>query len=191
MAIDKKGAFEQQATLIFIDESGFTERPPVRRTWAPRGMTPVIRYHFNWDKLNAIGAIACKPNGQDTRLLLHLQEESVTAQSSVDFLERLHQDIAGMVVVLWDGLPAHRSKLVKEYIVNNRHWLQLERFPAYAPELDPVEYLWAAVKGKDVANFCADTLGQIGDKLRQAADRVQNTDGMLYHFLVAAKLYGK
>jgi transposase len=191
LAIDKKGAFDQQATLIFIDESGFTERPSVRRTWAPRGVTPVIRHRFNWDKLNAIGAIACKPNGEDTRLLLHLQESSIDAQSVVAFLERLHQDVPGRIVLLWDGLPAHRSKIVKDYIAANQDWLQVERFPAYAPEVDPVEYLWATVKGKDVANFCPDTIGQIRNKLLDAAQRVRDANRMLYNFLVAAQLYGK
>jgi transposase len=191
MALDKKGAFEQQATLIFVDESGFTERPSVRRTWAPRGITPVIHHRFNWDKLNAIGAIACKPSGEDARLLLHLQEDSVNAQSLVAFLERLHRDVPGPIVLLWDGLPAHRSRIVKAFIADNQDWLKVERFPAYAPELDPVEFLWSTVKGKDVANFCPDTLGQIRDKLLQAADRVQDTDRMLYDFLLAAQLYGK
>jgi transposase len=37
--------------------------------------------------------------------------------------------------------------------------------PPYAPELNPVEYLWAWLKRHALANFCPDTL----DELKQAA----------------------
>jgi hypothetical protein len=48
--------------LVFIDESGLSERPTRVRTWAPRGQTPVLQYHFNWNQLSVIaGCVASSP----------------------------------------------------------------------------------------------------------------------------------
>jgi transposase len=189
VARDKKGARKRAATIVFVDESGFTQRPSVRRTWAPKGQTPIIRHHFNWKRLNAIGAIACRPDGTEARMLLHLQEESVVSESIVSYLDLLKQQIAGPVMLLWDGLPAHRSKVVREHIEQQREWLTVERLPAYAPELNPVEYFWSAVKGKDVANFCAHTIGQIKDELQRARERIEQDD-IVDGFLRASRLFG-
>ena len=50
--------------------------------------------------------------------------------------------LPGRLLVIWDGLPAHRSRLVQHWVAGQRARLELERLPAYAPELNPVEYLW-------------------------------------------------
>jgi hypothetical protein len=42
-------------TIVFIDESGLSQRPHRCRTWAPRGQTPVLQYHWNW-KTNSAAA---------------------------------------------------------------------------------------------------------------------------------------
>src|SRR5439155_814996 len=52
----KKNARRRRAWIVFQDESGVSQRPPVRRTWAPRGETPVLIHAFNWAKLSlAVG----------------------------------------------------------------------------------------------------------------------------------------
>jgi transposase len=190
LARDKKGAFERAATIVFVDESGFSQRPSVRRTWAPKGQTPIIRHHFNWKRLNAIGALVCRADGTQPQVLLHLQEESVVSESIISFVDRLKEQIPGPVVLLWDGLPAHRSKVVKAHIEQQWEWLTVERLPAYAPELNPVEYFWSAIKGKDVANFCACTIGQIKDELERARDRIDR-DCIAHGFLRASRLYSQ
>src|SRR5207244_3486540 len=53
----KKNAAAQGQTIVFVDESGLTERPHRCRTWSPRGQTPVLQYHFNWNLLSAIAGI--------------------------------------------------------------------------------------------------------------------------------------
>jgi putative transposase len=115
-------------------------------------------------------------DGSCAQLLLHLQEESVVSDSIVAYVDKLHQQIDGPMVLLWDGLPAHRSKRVKEHVEQQRDWLSVERLPAYAPELNPVEYFWSVVKGKDVANLCAETIGQIKEKLNSAHQRIDGTN---------------
>lgn len=189
MGADKKGAQESNATIVFLDESGLTHRPSVRRTWSPKGVTPIIHHHFNWERLNTIGVIACKPDGSDPELLLHMQRTSVNKESIVTFIDVLHKEIAGPVVLLWDGLPAHCSLVVKDHVEAQKDWLTVERLPAYAPELNPVEYVWSAVKGKDVANLCSDNLGEIEVKLQQARERMNDSSSILHGFLRASTLF--
>jgi len=117
-----------------------------------------------------------------------LQEESVVSDSIVAYLQMLHEQVDGPIVLLWDGLPAHRSKLVQEHIQQQREWLTVERLPAYAPELNPVEYFWSVLKGKDVANFCAQTIAHIKEKLSAATERISNTD-ITCGFLRASGLF--
>src|SRR5690349_10398942 len=53
----KKKAQQERRTIVFVDESGLSERPHRVRTWAPRGETPVLQYSFNWKCLSAIAGI--------------------------------------------------------------------------------------------------------------------------------------
>jgi putative transposase len=60
-------------------------------------------------------------------------------------------------ILLWDGLPAHKSRVMKEYLLQQRNWLRVERLPGYAPDLNPVEMLWGKIKGQELANRCPRT----------------------------------
>jgi hypothetical protein len=64
----------------------------------------------------------------------------------LDFLRQLQRHIRRPIVLLWDGGPIHRRKMVQDYIARNRHRLHVYRFPAYAPELNPDEYIWTQGK---------------------------------------------
>ena len=57
MAGTKKNAKKRGQTIVFIDESGLSERPTRVRTWAPRGQTPVLQYSFSWKQLAAIAGV--------------------------------------------------------------------------------------------------------------------------------------
>ena len=61
----------------------------------------------------------------------------------------------------------------------------MERLPAYAPELDPVEALWANLKGKggELANLAGDTLNQVIVAATRGADRVRQTPHLPHSFL--------
>jgi hypothetical protein len=61
------------------------------------------------------------------------------------------------VTLLWDGLPAHRSKAMRAWLGRQRYWLVVERLPGHAPELNPVEALWANLKGVELANLAGKT----------------------------------
>lgn len=173
MAPDKKRAQRQRATLVFLDESGFSQHPSVRRTWAPRGQTPVLHLPLNWKRLSAFGALSATPGGRKVRLFLSLLNGSVNSERVVAFLHNLRRHIRGKVILLWDRLPAHRSARTQQVIESQSQWLRVEFLPAYAPELNPVEWVWAYLSATDLANYCADTLDELARQVKKGARRLR------------------
>jgi transposase len=62
----------------------------------------------------------------------------------------------------WDGLSAHWSRAMRAWVAE-QDWLTLERLPAYAPELNPVELLWSSLKKRELANLAGDHLADVAD----------------------------
>jgi transposase len=100
------------------------------------------------------GLIRFTPKAQRPVMYFKLQAGSMDKHDFVDFLKDIKLEMKGKkLLLIWDGLPAHRAKLVTEYIESQKHWLRVERYPAYAPELSPVEFIWSPMKTRDLANI--------------------------------------
>ena len=177
--------------MVFLDESGFSLKPSVHRTWAPRGQTPKLEHRFNWKRLNAIGSLVCDPEGTHPDLILHLQDKSIKEDAVIAYLEALHRQVPGPLDLLWDHLPAHRSQKVQDYLAANTDWLVVHWFPGYAPELNPIEYFWSALKGKPLANLAPDRVEQLQKVIERAHRRARKQTQLLQEFLIASKLYTK
>jgi transposase len=92
-------------------------------------------------------ALGYRPDGTRARLCFHLQPDSYDTDSLIGVLEQLADFYWGQrVVLIWDGLSAHWSHKMRAHLAAQRAWLTVERLPAYAPELNPVEFLWANLK---------------------------------------------
>jgi hypothetical protein len=90
---------------------------------------------------------------------LHHQVGAYDTDSLIGALEGLRRFLGGQkATLLWDGLPAHRSKAMSAWLCRQRHWLVVEQLPGYAPELNPVEALWADLKGVELVNLAGETL---------------------------------
>jgi transposase len=173
LAPDKKGALRQRATLVFVDESGFSERPSIRRTWAKKGATPILKLPFNWKRLSAIGALSATPGGRRVRLFLSLRPGSVKSLIAIEFLRNLRRHLPGRVILLWDRLAAHRSKLTQDFIHSMSSWLTAEFLPPYAPELNPVEPLWSYLSATQLANYSPDGLADLAKQVRAGTRRLR------------------
>lgn len=190
MAGGKKNARRRKAWIVFQDESGVSERPSVRRTWAPRGETPVLIHAFNWKKLSICAAIAYRWDGKRSRLYFQTHTGSYNAESLIAFLQDLRRHFRGQrVILVWDGLPAHRSRVMQDYLYSQRDWLSEERLPGYAPDLNPVETLWGNVKGQELANRCAEGLAEAATAVNSGMRRVGQSQQLVFSFLHHAGLY--
>ncbi|MGH9555827.1 MAG: IS630 family transposase [Terriglobales bacterium] len=189
MAHCKKNARRRKAWIIFQDESGISERPSIRRTWAPRGETPVLIHAFHWKKISVCAALAYRWDGKRCRLYFQTRPDSYNAESLVAFLKDLRRHLRGSPAILvWDGLPAHKSRIIKDYLHRQRHGLSVERLPGYAPDLNPVELLWGNIKGQELANRCSVDLGEAATALGDGMTRVRQSPQLSFAFLRHAGL---
>lgn len=91
--------------------------------------------------------------------------------------------------LVWDGLPAHWSRETRDVLNTHSSWLRVYRFPPYAPELNPVEYLWASGKNKELANLCVDTMNDLDTHIRSYKRRVRRNPLLLTGFLRKSTLF--
>jgi transposase len=92
------------------------------------------------------------------------------------------------LIVIWDGLPSHKNRAMTAYLQRQRSWLTVERSPGYAPELNPTELGWGNVKGRELANLCADNLGEVERAVRRGLRRVRRAPTLAFAFLRHAGL---
>jgi transposase len=150
----KKCAAERRL-IVFIDESGLSERPTRVRTWAPRGCTPVVQFHFNWKHVSAIAGLT------RTNFLFRLYDGAVKSAQIVEFLKALRSQLKRRLLIVWDGAAQHKSRIVRDYLDSTKGAIQMALLPGYAPDLNPVEYLWAWLKRHALANFCPNSLAEL------------------------------
>lgn len=187
MAADQKKGLKVHARLAFIDESGISERPTVRRTWAPKGQTPVIASSGGWHVRSVIGAIVCDANGQRPKLYLSIVAGAVHKEDDARFLKSLRRHERGRLILVWDNLASHKAKVVRE-AAKEKH-LHLAYFPPYAPELNPVEYVWAIAKNRDLANLSPEGLAKLDRHIRRMKRRLQRRADILIGCLKKSGLF--
>ena len=189
LARGKKKAQLWRAWIVFLDESGISQKPSVRRTWAPRGKTPVLCHNFNWKRLSICSVIGYRWDGTRCRLFFRIVPDSYNEVKLIDFLVQLRKEFHHKrLILLWDGLPSHRSRQMTAYLDSQRKWLSVVRLPGYAPELNPVEGVWANIQGKELANLCTEDLGGKVAGVRDGFVRIHSEKTLLHSFLKHAGL---
>ena len=190
LAPSKKNARRRRAWIVFEDESGVSQQPVVRRTWAPRGQTPCLRHTgANWKRLSIAGALAFRWDGRRSRLYFQTRPGTYTDGTLITFLRTVKRHFRGQrVVLIWDGLGAHKSGRMMRYLHAQRRWLQVERLPAYAPELNPVELLWGNLKARELANRCPTDVLTLRRPVRVGCTRIRQHPALVRAFLRHAGL---
>jgi DDE superfamily endonuclease len=161
----------------------------VRRSWAPKGQPPVLTHRFNWKKASMAGALCYGVRGGGAQLAFHVTAGNYDTDTLIKVLTELRRLLGGeKATLLWDGLPAHRSRAMWAWLATQRSWLVVERLPAYAPELNPVEGLWSCLKAVELANLVSPTLAEVIDQAHKGVERVRGTPHLAYSFLRHAGL---
>ena len=127
--------------------------------------------------------------GGGAQLAYHVRAGNYDTDSLIQVLGELRRFLGGeKATLLWDGLPAHRSRAMRAWLATQRSWLVVERLPAYAPELNPVEGLWSSLKAVELVNLCGPTLAEVIDQAHKGVDRVRRAPHLAYSFLRHAGL---
>jgi transposase len=175
-------AWRRSAYIAFLDESGFMLTPAVRRTFAPRGKTPVLETWDRRDRWSAISCVTVSPVAGRPGLYFDLLDHNAHGEDVVEFLAELHRRL-GPVTVVWDRNNIHgKSKAVKAWLAKHPG-VVAEDFPGYVPDLNPDEGVWGWAKYGRLANLAAsdkdELWGYIVDELVEVKFRPELLMGFI------------
>lgn len=180
--------------VCFEDEAGFTRRPPRGRTWGRRGRTPVVTVSGRRSgRLSVAGLIAMRP-GSRTRLCHRLRthpagrgkRRSMSERDFIALVDGVHQLVKAPIVLVWDRLNTHVSRRMRQ-LTDDREWLTVFLLPAYSPDLNPVEWVWAHVK-HSLANLAVMALDRLEALVHNRLKRLQYRPDTLDGFIAGTGL---
>lgn len=143
----------------------------------------MLQFHFNWKTLSAVAGVTW------WNFYFRLFPGAIRSPQVVEFLTHLLRHIPGKLLIVWDGLRSHRSRLVNQFVARQKGRILLEFLPAYAPELNPVEYLWGHWKHHQLPNFCPQDYNQLSSQARRALRRMQQRPTLVSAFWKQAGLF--
>ncbi len=144
-------------------------QPLTRRTWAPRGQTPILRAWDRHDRLSAIAALSVSPVQRRLGFSFFVHDHNIRAPDIVTFVDQLHRQLGRPLILVWDRFGVHR-KAARLFAERGARWLQVEWLPPYAPELNPVEAAWNHTKYSDLANFVPRHIDHLFDEVADSLD---------------------
>ena len=179
----REKARRERRKLVLVDGSGFYLLPGVVKTYGPRGQTPVIDGWQTRDHLSVMGGVT--PQGKVYSLV---RPESLNGMHSIEFLIHLGRLAGDRLPVIWDGSPIHRRAEVAAFVADARGKIHVEPLPAYAPDLNPVEWMWRHLKEVELGNVSCLDLHQLHQELHLALGRLREKSSLVPSFFEGAEL---
>jgi transposase len=179
----KAQARREHRELVFVDESGFYLLPGAVKTYAPRARTPVLDEWQTRDHLSVMCGLT--PRGKVYTLV---RPRSLTGLHTIEFLLHLGRLAGDRLLVIWDGSPIHRRAEVTEFVAEARGAIRVERLPSYAPDLNPVEWMWRHLKEVELRNLSCLDLEQLHLEFHLALGRLRQKPRLVSSFFDGAEL---
>jgi transposase len=134
--------------------------------------------------MSIAGVLAYRPDRSRAKLIFQTKPGSYNTDSIIEFLSQLRRHLRGKpVILIWDGLSAHRSKAMKAWLAGQAHWLTVEALPGYAHDLNPMELVWGNLKNTELANLCPDILDQADTAAHTGLHRIGSSYQLCFNFL--------
>lgn len=162
-------------------------QPHRRRTWAPKGQTPIQRSWDRHDRLSVISAITLSPQRRRLGLCFDIFDRNITTDEFEMFVEQLLRRRRSAITLVMDRWQVHKcgaKRLSKRY----HKRLRIEWLPAYAPDLNPDEQVWKRTKCDDLANFVPDDTLVLGRAVAKSIRRTAGQQPLLRSFFKHAGL---
>jgi transposase len=179
----REKARRERRALVFVDESGFYLLPAVVKTYAPKGQTPILDEWQTRDHLSVMGGVTARGE-----MYSMVRPTSLNGLHTIEFLVHMGRLGADRLLVIWDGSPIHRRAEVKAFLAEAGDAIHLESLPSYAPDLNPVEWLWRHLKEVEMRNLACGDLEQLHQELHLALGRVRQKSRLIGSFFEGAGL---
>ena len=196
MAEHKSTAVALGAYICFEDEAGQGLKPPRGRTWGRRGVTPVVKVsNAGTKRVNLAGLIAFRPAARPHVRLIHRslvyhgwknEKKGFDEHDFIRLLDGAHQQLRAPIVLVWDNLNRHKSATIRA-LIGSRAWLTVFYLPTTAPELNPVEGVWAVMKS-GLVNLVKREIDQLHRLVKQRLRRMQYRPELLAGLLAKTGL---
>ena len=167
----------QAADIYFWDESGFRANSIHGKTWALRGKTPVVQVPGQRQSISAASAVNAKGG-----FWYATYQGGLTGELFVQLLGKLMYRRKRPLHWVVDGLPAHKSGVVKKYVASLKGRLQLHFLPGYAPELNPDELVWSYAKRTGTARRPLKAGETLAVKIDAELNKIRNDPSLVRSF---------
>lgn len=162
----------------------------VRRTYAPRGKTPLVEAWHRKGRISAISAVTISPVRRKPNLYFRLLPDNTNAhgRDTTAFLAQLRGELRGPMTVLWDQSKIHeRSSVVKEYLARHPEIVTAD-FPGYAPEANPDEGVWGWAKYHRMSNYAPEGTRELRSHLWAVLSALRGRPDLLASFIRHAEI---
>ncbi len=126
----------ENAVIHWGDETGARNSNYHGRSYAPKGKTPVKKTMAKRFSINMISTVT---NQGQVEFMLY--SSNMNSQMLIRFMEQLTKNKSNKIYLILDNLRVHHSKIVKEWVEENKNKIELYFLPSYSPEKNPDEYL--------------------------------------------------
>jgi transposase len=166
--------------VYFWDESGFRADAVHGRTWGRKGQTPVVERPGQRQSISAASAVNARG-----AFWYCTYQGGLNAELFVALLRKMMRRRSKPVHLVIDGLPAHKTALVKAYVASTDGMLTLHFLPGYAPELNPDELVWSHMKRTGVARAPLRRGEKLRDKIEAQLAAIKRMPQLVRSFFQA------
>jgi len=148
-----------KAKIFFVDEAHFYADADLRGTWVLKGEPALVDSTSpRYGEKASYSSAVCLETGEVESLVL---EGNSSAETSVAFLQHLRARHPEPLFVIWDNAPTHGGDPLRAYLWTPDLHLRLVRLPAYSPDFNADEHIWAWVRAEVTANTCFGTAAKV------------------------------
>ena len=180
----KKRAKRLGAKIFFLDEAGFQSDPSLGRTYGLKGKTPVVKTSGQRQSLNLISAVNARGE-----FWAATYTGKLDAESFVVFLQNFIGSQSHKVYLVVDGHPAHKAKLVANYVQSLKGRLELHFLPPYAPDLNPDEFVWGYMKSNGVSKKPLKQNESLQKRIEEDLNNIFNDRKLVRSFFCAESVF--
>jgi transposase len=162
-------------------------QPTVRRTWAPKGQTPILYSWDRRDRLSVISALSLSPQRRRLGLYFSIEKHNIRAEEFEVFVADLLRHFPKGIILILDRWMVHRSG-VRRLDRRFGRRVDVEWLPAYSPDLNPDEQVWNHSKYSQLANFIPDDVDHLAKAVKKSIRVQSRQQDLLRSFFQTAKL---
>jgi transposase len=166
--------------VYFWDESGFRADSVHGKTWGKKGQTPVVERPGQRQSISAASAVNARG-----AFWYCTYQGGLNADLFVTLLRQMMRHRSKPVHLVVDGLPAHKTALVKAYVESTGGMLTLHILPGYAPELNPDELVWSHMKRTGVSRSPLRRGERLQEKIEAQLSAIKRLPRLVRSFFMA------